>query len=140
MNRFKSDFKLTNYWHMRNIFEIYQICLRHRDHLIVSLYNYRTEKRYKEEGFGSFKEGFYFFKAVTDFKMLSLTTLWKYFGIIDAYKDAGFNPEDIISYPISQLIALKPFLGRMLPGEAVEILNADKTMFIKRLEELRNGR
>lgn len=142
MNRFKQEVKLTNYWHLRNIFEIYQICLRHRDHLIVSLYNYRTEKKYREEGFSSFKEGFYFFKAVTDFKMLELSSLWKYFGVIDAYVQNGYNVDEIIVYPISQLIALKPYLKSLLPGELEEILNADKTFFNRRLNELKkvNGR
>ncbi|MCA9396293.1 MAG: hypothetical protein KC649_03905 [Candidatus Omnitrophica bacterium] len=72
--------------------------------------------------------------------MFRLTTLWKYFGVIDAYKDAGYNAEEIIVFPISQLIALRPYLKSLLPGELEEILNADKTFFNRRLNELNNGR
>jgi len=141
MNQFQSTSTgLTDLFHLRNIFEIVQVYRQFRVHLILAFYNYRSLKQYKEEGFGSFKEGFSFFRSVTGFEEFKINTIWKYSGVIDCYARLGYKPENIISYPISRLISLKPFLSRLMPGELEQILQSNKPMFENYMVELRERR
>jgi len=138
MNQFQPT-SLNDCWRLQNIYEIALILQRHREHLLLKLFEYRSKKQYKEEGFGTFKEAYSFLKIFCNID-IRVTTLWKYFGLLDTYISHGYSATEIIPYAISRLIALRPCLFKITPEMFHHIIMQNKAEFEDSLSELKENR
>lgn len=136
MTSFQPQQSLADFQHLRNIYEHYELFRRHRNHLLLALYRYRAEREYKSEGFSTFKSAFAFLKSVCEID-LQESTLWKYCGVFNRYARRGYAPREIIGYPISRLITLKPLLGRLSREQFQHLMQQEKREFEKTLTQLR---
>jgi len=107
-----------------------------RQNLMKELFEYYADKRYKNEGFGSFSAAYHFMQS--RWKLPYKTaTLRKYFSTFRAYINAGFEIEEICEYAISRLIFLKKYLSRLEPYEIRRLLWLSQDAFDRNIKHLK---
>ncbi len=134
LNLFHSG-QFVKCYHLQKLNMLYQSYTRSRRHLLVSLYQYNSEKIYKKDGFATFSEAYAFLKQGCGID-LQIDTLRKYFSLINHYKKAGWEPFEILQYPLSRLARLKSYSDRINQFQLTHLLRCDKEAFDAGIKKL----
>jgi hypothetical protein len=137
-NRFK-DVDLTDHPNLNRILQTIEIKRRSHKDLIMLFFDYQHNRKYKQDGFPTFKKATEFLSPFSE-ESMNIDTLQHYYSIYNSYVDAGFSIDVLADQSIQRLKQLKPFVNIMSIGEALNILSMNSRGFKEKIGQMSEGK
>jgi hypothetical protein len=137
-NKFK-DVDLTNHPNLNRILQTIEIKRRSRKDLTMLFFEYQHDKKYKQDGFATFKKAIEFLAPFSE-EPLNIETAQHYYSIFKSYVDSGFSLDVLADQSIQRLKQLKPFVNGMSKGEVLNILAMNRAGFTERIGQMSKGK